>query len=377
MQIKGPLNFGSLLVLVIGFMTTNPSIASACDVPVFRYALERWPAEMFQVIIFHRGPLSASERKIAESLRRSSASELPYVNHTFTAVDLDHEADPRLSALWESLENPPLPRLVLRRPVGRIADQVVWSGRLSSENADVVVDSPVRQKMADQVLDGNSAVWLLLESGREDADDEAAGLIEAELTRLEKALKLPEAVSADSPAGVDPLRVKFSLIRLSRLDPAEQVLIALLMRTEPDLVLYESHPLAFPVYGRARALYALVGDGINPGNIEEACRFLVGPCACEVKWLNPGMDLLTSTDWESGLVGSWVDQVGLASLTDWEKPEWALGMTAGDNQAVAEKSVMLSRPIKRSFLLSLGLVVGLIVLVSLAVAIRAKGKRRR
>src|SRR5438067_5486217 len=34
--------------------------ARACNVPVFRYALEHWAAEPYQVTLYHRGPLDAA-----------------------------------------------------------------------------------------------------------------------------------------------------------------------------------------------------------------------------------------------------------------------------------------------------------------------------
>ena len=36
--------------------------AAACSVPVFRYALERWPADMYRLVVFHRGALSEGQQ---------------------------------------------------------------------------------------------------------------------------------------------------------------------------------------------------------------------------------------------------------------------------------------------------------------------------
>jgi hypothetical protein len=60
-----------------------------------------------------------------------------------------------------------------------------------------------------------------------------------------------------------------------------------------------SQPMAFPVFGRGRALYALVGKGIAPDVIEEACVFLTGGCQCTVKAQNPGVDLIMNVDWNN------------------------------------------------------------------------------
>jgi hypothetical protein len=57
--------------------------------------------------------------------------------------------------------------------------------------------------------------------------------------------------------------------------------------------------MLFPVFGRGRVLYALVGGGIEPANIEKAARFLIEGCSCIVKRDNPGTGLLLDTDWSA------------------------------------------------------------------------------
>jgi hypothetical protein len=83
-------------------------------------------------------------------------------------------------------------------------------------------------------------------------------------------------------------------------DKTEKVLLSTLMNSEKDLHDYAGQPMAFPVFGRGRALYALVGKGIERRNLEDAALFLAGPCACEIKRQNPGVDLLIAARWEAG-----------------------------------------------------------------------------
>ena len=45
--------------------------AWACNVPVFRYALERWPADPYLMLVFHDGPLNEKHAKIVEQLEES------------------------------------------------------------------------------------------------------------------------------------------------------------------------------------------------------------------------------------------------------------------------------------------------------------------
>ncbi|MHC4325947.1 MAG: hypothetical protein ACYSUX_16880, partial [Planctomycetota bacterium] len=47
---------------------------------------------------------------------------------------------------------------------------------------------------------------------------------------------------------------------------------------------------------------ALVGEGINTDNLREAIAFITGPCGCEVKMLNPGVDLLMAENWDASVM---------------------------------------------------------------------------
>ena len=97
-----------------------------------------------------------------------------------------------------------------------------------------------------------------------------------------------------------PLKIQFTTVRLNRDDPAEQFLLQSLLNSEEDLVDFD-RPLAFPVFGRGRVLYALVGNGIASHTVRMASSFMAGPCSCQVKNQNLGFDLLLQTDWNKAL----------------------------------------------------------------------------
>jgi len=129
-------------------------------------------------------------------------------------------------------------------------------------------------------------------------------MLSEELTRLQGELKLPEIDHEDlSDLAADPetLRIRFSAVRLSRDDVQESAFRDMLLHVEHDLLdePYLDQPMAFPMFGRGRALYALVGDGVAPDLIREACEFLTGACQCTVKAENPGVDILMKIDWDS------------------------------------------------------------------------------
>jgi hypothetical protein len=282
------------------------SLAWACNVPVFRYALERWRPDSYRVVLFHRSPLTDAQREEVQPFLEQQ--ETGVANLTFRSVDVsqldaqseEHQADAALyAALSPKDGEPALPRLVVQYPAHLNIQKPVWSGAPGREAIAALIDSPARKELARRLAEGQTAVWLVLESGQKERDDAAAALVEAEIKKLEQDLELPELTDApeDAIAAGAPLKVAFSALRVRKDERAEQALVAILIGSEPDLA-ERTDPMVFPVFGRGRALWALIGPGITAKNIHDSAGFLVGPCSCEVKELNPGFDLLLSANWD-------------------------------------------------------------------------------
>lgn len=286
---------GILAIVAIVALACRDS-ASACNVPVFRYALERWRQDSYRVVVVHRGELGEAERKLVRLLEDGENNGA--VNFALAVVDLDKLPDPAPEKLLADLGGAPLPRLVVQYPSKQGSDAPLWSAPFTAESVARLTDSPIRQELVRRLAAGQTAVWLFLECGDEEKDKAAAALVEQELRKLEKELKLPElsADPADKLMTSAPLAVGFSLLNISR-SAAEEPLVEMLLRSEPDLA-ERAAPLVFPVFGRGRALFALVGLGITPANIHQSAAFLVGACSCEVKEQNPGFDLLVTAQWE-------------------------------------------------------------------------------
>jgi hypothetical protein len=271
-------------------------------VPVFRYALERWPADNFLVLVYHEGTLRPEQAAVVRELDREGLAGGRAANLVLRTVDLAAAPDPTLLRWWQPLAAAtPLPALVLLHPPAQRVPAPAWHAPLSADSVRQLLDSPARRELAGRLLRGESAVWVLLESGDPSQDEPAARNLAARLRHLESTLKLPELNPADVIAGAatqQKLKVAFSILRLSRRDPAEAVLVRLLLNTEEDLA-GGREPIVFPVFGQGRVLYALVGRGINDAMIDEAGGFLTGACSCIVKEENPGSDLLLAVDWAS------------------------------------------------------------------------------
>lgn len=267
-----------MLCAVSGFAALFGGVAlQACQVPVFRYALENWSPAPWRA--------------------RLPATELSGMEAAGANVEIERVTG--------------LAALELRLPEGEGEETPVWTGPADAAHWTSLLDSPTRRELTRRLLAGESAVWLLLESGDAAKDGAAVAVLEQALQAAQSELKLPEGVVTPaqldepgrkgSPADVLhsdlPLRLAFSVLRLGRDDPAEAVLRAMLMKVEPDLAEYAGEPMVFAVFGRGRALEPLIGRGIHADNIREAASYLCGACSCEIKEQNPGMDLLLTADW--------------------------------------------------------------------------------
>lgn len=286
-----------ILLISIASLILLPPPAQACSVPVFKYALAYWQADLYEVIVFHRGPLSLEGQAAVNRIQKASWNADLRANVAVKTVDLTGSPGIVMQKLWEVQPDSELPCMVVRYPKFSGISDDVWAGRFTAANVESLLNSPVRKEIVRRILDGEAAVWVLLESGAQEQDEAAASLLEAQLKRMTENLKikLPEG-SQEQLHRIDP-RVSFSMMRLSRDDPNERIFAQMLLRSEWDLKVTLS-PMAFPIFGRGRALYALVGEGIRESNIEIACSFLAGWCSCVIKEQNPGVDLLMSVNWD-------------------------------------------------------------------------------
>lgn len=301
----------NLVVIMSVCLFVSPLKLSACTVPVFRYALERWVPDTYVVEIQYHGTLSAKDQAIVDYLRKRQRTKKKDSGHTNLRVLLIET-----KTTTESSERP---TMTLRFPLKTRNTTAIWEGELTADNATKLVNSPLRKEIAKRILGGDSAVWVLLNSGNKEKDEKAAELLRNELKAAQKEFKLPELAAVDAnreaPDNLPDVRLAFSMVALSREDPAEKLLIETLLRTESDLLGFTDEPIVFPVFGQGRVLYALIGKGISKATIHEACTFLTGACACTDKVGNPGVDLLMTAVWWNKDMTSAIREIKLPELT--------------------------------------------------------------
>ena len=284
--------------------------AHACSVPVYRYALERWMVDPYEVHVFHRGDLTEPQQQAVQQLQAASIEERRDGVVDVVMTDLS-AGEPKAPAaeVWQAhAEKAETPWVVVRYPRVFGIPIDTWSGPLGPEAVTGLLDSQTRRMVAKRLLEGETSVFIFLESGDAEKDQAARARLEKHLKRMEELIEPPlppDGVWGDpvyDTEGAPTLKIAFSIVDLSREDPAEAAFREMLLGCEPGLK-QETGPMAFPVFGRGRVLCALVGEGISKLNIEEVCGFVASPCSCIVKYQNPGVDMLMNVQWDAALMG--------------------------------------------------------------------------
>ncbi len=276
--------------------------ASACNVPVFRYALERWKPDACRVSILFDAPLTTEQQAQLKPLDAASEQvslERIDVTQKLTADQQDLVASAR------QLPGFQFPHVMVRTPVNSDRILTAWHGPLEKFSAEQLLDSPARQELAKRLLKGDSVVWLIINSNNRQRNSELKQMLTAELKKLSKSIPFPEGLGlpgSELYAEV-PLLMQFTVLEIDPQDPREEFLVNLFRGFEPVAVKADQ-PLVIPVFGRGRALEVLSADRLERELIGDLTRYLCGACSCQVKERNPGFDLLLRADWDRQLFGT-------------------------------------------------------------------------
>jgi hypothetical protein len=311
---------GGLFVALLCAMNLH-----ACKIPVFRYALERWPADRYAVVALVDGEVTGDAAEAVSVLRSIAESDVNIVSEVINLAELT-EAE-----LWqvegiESTDQTPLLQVFYPEREGQ--RKVCWTGPLTPASVDAWIDSPIRTQIVNEVQSGVSAVWVLVEGPDEMQNQQLLEKLETALAEATKMISIPDGVIdrqdagrflTDNPdASMDdvlrsdvPLQIKFSTLRLGNAEQSEMAFRAI-VNGWTDTV---DAPFVFPVFGRGRMIEPLSAADFDESSVIAACRYLVGECSCSVKALNPGVDLILKADWQA-MLGDQVIMIDAANVTD-------------------------------------------------------------
>lgn len=304
------------VLIAVSVFLMSDSTAVACNIPVFRYALERWQPDSCELILFHRGPLTENQQKMLKQLKLQQMERSGDTSSSLTLSDLASPA-PAHANLWSSLRTTSdqkimEPYLVVRMKLGKGRLVNGWHGPLSDAIEVGILDSPMRSELAKRLLSGHSVVWVVI---RADTKTEplpasqafnvkADNALESSFSWLSTNLELPEGIGLPGSElhSEIPLLLKFSTLEISREDVKESFLINLFSELQPEAT-QRGEDLVVPVFGRGRALEVIPASVLTISLVKDLTVFLSGACSCQVKEQNPGFDLLMSVDWNTKLFG--------------------------------------------------------------------------
>ena len=316
------------VLLLAGWVAATA--VQACTVPVFRYALERWPPDAHLVSVESNIPLDNVE------------------------IEEYHHAN-----LW--VEHARAPQTNDVRVLYANSDIAWYDGAWSDDLPMQLADSPLRRRIAHELLTGTTATFVMLDSTDAATNETVHAMLTNSLARLSEEIQLPGELDyedeADGWMGPSsgqalsdvPTTIRFKVHRLSRESSREEYLLRQVIGLDPAFE-DASVPMVIAVFGQGRMI-PLWGDELIPDVIEELCWFLCGACSCRVKGLNPGVDILMAANWDDAMY----EYPGSVSTILPDGSEFAIGGTgvlafaaadeaAPEDRADAEQTLETTQP---------------------------------
>lgn len=177
-------------------------------------------------------------------------------------------------------------RTVLNKEIDKPYYALVYENRLFSKYNNYselqnLAVSPLRKKVAAELMSGKLCVMLYLKTGIAEKDGPALQIIKRTIT-------------------ASPFREIIPVVELDRNSAEEKHLVSMLLNVESDLKDI-NEPMLFGVFARFKALEPLLAKGISEENINLMIDFLTADCSCVIKDDLPGTDILFTNNWENPL----------------------------------------------------------------------------
>ena len=229
-------------------------ISLACTTRVSEWVLLNALPNQYTLVYFHNGQIEASINK--QNLEISDRIETANI-HLISANRKDIE-EPYYGLYYE--------------------DRLFSDYKTADELRDLT-SSPLREKVAKELIGGKLCVMLYLKTDDTEKD--------------ERGLKTLQNAIGSSPFGKI-----ISVIELSRNSKEEAHFASLLLNVEDDLKDIQQ-PMLFGIFGRFKALEPLLGRGISAENINLMIDYFTAECSCLIKDDLPGTDILFTDKWDN------------------------------------------------------------------------------
>ena len=216
---------------------------------------ENWAPSKYELICVYTERPAPNSDVIDTKLLDDLRYHCERANVRLRPVNVDRAMD-RRQETHRRRGRPALPYLILRYPDSTDQIPPVWTGQFEMDDVRRVFESPARTQLAARLKQGHASAVILLLSGDEARDASARAFLAEHLPRLAGRIELPKKSDEGPQVTWDaPVRVEFPVIEVSR-TPAEDVFVQMLLGSEDGLKDVKG-PIAFPVFGRGRALCSL------------------------------------------------------------------------------------------------------------------------
>lgn len=212
------------------------SVVFACDTPVYRYALERWMPDPFDIIIFHQGPFQPEENQYVEDLIKKGFGERSgwYIRE----VDIKGKLDPETQKIYQKHKTGLKPPFIVVRQLQKDGHlDTLWKGAYSKDSIEKLLHSKARTEVSERIAKGD-IVWILLESADPIKNEGVAKILDAELPKLQVDLK-PSVPAVEKEEGevdtsLPPRPLSLSMLRISKQNPDEEFFAKFLLQSAPE-----------------------------------------------------------------------------------------------------------------------------------------------
>jgi hypothetical protein len=234
------------IILLAGIMSL------ACTTRVSEWVLLNSLPNAYTLIYFHKTALSESSKKQNQAL----SEKIKPANIQFQAVNRPGIDGPYYGLYYQN----------------RLFSKFETADELTGLSS-----SPLREKIAAELMAGKLCVMLYLKTDNNEKD--------------EKGLNTLRQAIASSP-----FSEIITVVELSRNSEDEHHFASLLLNVEDDLIDIQE-PMLFGIFGRFKALEPLLGKGITEENINLMIDYFTAECSCLIKDDLPGTDILFTNKW--------------------------------------------------------------------------------
>lgn len=234
------------IILLAGIMSL------ACTTRVSEWVLLNTRPNTYTLVYFHKLPLSESIKKQNLAL----AENMKGANIQIQTVQRTEIPGPYYGLYYQN----------------RLFSRFDHAGEMEGLSS-----SPLREKIAAELMAGKLCVMLYLKTDHKEKD--------------EKGLNTLYSTIASSPFGKI-----ITVVELSRNSLEEHHFASMLLNVEDDLMDI-TEPMLFGIFGRFKALEPLLGKGISEENINLMIDYFTAECSCLIKDDLPGTDILFPDKW--------------------------------------------------------------------------------